>query len=259
MLSYNRVPIRPPAPPARPPAPPASRTGSHRRVRRPSAFTATAGAATVALLAASAGAVATMWPASATSYAAHPQSAPAGNAAPDLPHSSSQVMRIRAVYQASAVRAARSAASRLAAERAQAAAQRAAAERAAQLAAQRRAQQLAAQQKAAQAQAAQVAQQPSGTPQQIAQSMLASYGWGQDQWGCLNQLWQQESSWNVTAANPSGAYGIPQALPASKMASAGSDWQTNATTQIKWGLGYIQSVYGTPCSAWSHEQADGFY
>ena len=88
--------------------------------------------------------------------------------------------------------------------------------------------------------------------------MLASYGW-QDQWGCLDQLWQQESSWSVTAANPSGAYGIPQALPGSKMASAGADWQTDATTQIKWGLGYIQSVYGTPCAAWSHEESAGWY
>ena len=89
--------------------------------------------------------------------------------------------------------------------------------------------------------------------------MLASYGWGQDQWGCLDQLWQQESSWSVTAANPSGAYGIPQALPGSKMASVGADWQTDATTQIKWGLGYIQSVYGTPCAAWSHEESAGWY
>ena len=208
-----------------------------------------------------------MWPASATSSTAPTQSAAAENATPDLPHSSSQVTEIRAVYQASAVRAAQA---RLAAERARLAAQRAAAERAAQLAAQRRAQQLAAERKAQQAKAAQAAQAAqaaaqaaqqaaSQSPQQIAQGMLSSYGWGQDQWSCLDQLWQQESGWSATAQNPSGAYGIPQALPASKMASAGSDWQTNATTQIKWGLGYIQSVYGTPCAAWSHEVADGFY
>jgi hypothetical protein len=204
-----------------------------------------------------------MWPASATSHAAHPQSAPAANVAADLPHSAGQVMEIRAVYQASAVRAARTEARRLAAERTKLAEQRAAAQRRAQqLAAQRRAQQLAAQRRAQQAKAAQAAQQPSsgpsGSPQQIAQAMLASYGW-QDQWGCLDQLWQQESSWSVTAANPSGAYGIPQALPGSKMASAGADWQTDATTQIKWGLGYIQSVYGTPCAAWSHEESAGWY
>jgi hypothetical protein len=73
-------------------------------------------------------------------------------------------------------------------------------------------------------------------------------------------LWNVESGWNVTAANPSsGAYGIPQALPGSKMASAGADWQTNAATQIRWGLGYIKSVYGSPCAAWGHEQVDGWY
>ena len=69
-----------------------------------------------------------------------------------------------------------------------------------------------------------------------------------------------ESGWNVYASNPtSGAYGIPQALPGSKMASAGADWQTDAATQIRWGLGYIQSTYGSPCGAWAHEQADGWY
>jgi hypothetical protein len=79
------------------------------------------------------------------------------------------------------------------------------------------------------------------------------------QWPCLYDLWQQESGWNVYAENPSGAYGIPQSLPGDKMASAGADWQTNPTTQIIWGLGYIKSVYGTPCVAWQHEEADGYY
>lgn len=79
------------------------------------------------------------------------------------------------------------------------------------------------------------------------------------QWPCLYDLWQQESGWNVYAENPSGAYGIPQSLPGDKMASVASDWQTNPTTQIIWGLGYIKSVYGTPCGAWDHEEADGFY
>jgi hypothetical protein len=95
--------------------------------------------------------------------------------------------------------------------------------------------------------------------QGIAYNMLSSFGFGTDQWGCLDDLWQQESSWNVYAENASGAYGIPQALPGSKMASAGPDWESDATTQIKWGLGYIQSVYGTPCGAWDHEVADGWY
>ena len=95
--------------------------------------------------------------------------------------------------------------------------------------------------------------------QGIAYNMLASFGFSTDQWGCLDDLWQQESGWNYEAENPSGAYGIPQALPGSKMASAGPDWQTDPTTQIKWGLGYIKSLYGTPCGAWAHEEADGWY
>ncbi|OAN33604.1 phospholipase [Microbacterium sp. H83] len=86
------------------------------------------------------------------------------------------------------------------------------------------------------------------------------YGWGDDQFSCLNSLWTKESGWNYKAYNASGgATGIPQALPGSKMASAGSDWQTNAATQIAWGLGYISSVYGTPCSAWGHSQASNWY
>ena len=72
-------------------------------------------------------------------------------------------------------------------------------------------------------------------------------------------LWNHESGWRVHAANGSGAYGIPQALPGSKMGSAGPDWQNNAETQIKWGLGYIASRYGTPCGAWSSWQANGWY
>jgi hypothetical protein len=101
---------------------------------------------------------------------------------------------------------------------------------------------------------------PSGSPQQIAMSMLGSYGWSSGQFSCLDSLWNEESGWNVFASNPtSGAYGIPQALPGSKMASAGPDWQSDAATQIRWGLGYIQSIYGSPCGAWAHEQADGWY
>jgi hypothetical protein len=100
----------------------------------------------------------------------------------------------------------------------------------------------------------------SGSPQQIAEGMLGSYGWSSSQFSCLQPLWNAESGWNVSASNPSsGAYGIPQALPGSKMASAGPDWQTSAATQIRWGLGYIRSVYGSPCGAWSHEQAYGWY
>ncbi|HEY0168790.1 MAG TPA: ubiquitin-like domain-containing protein [Jatrophihabitans sp.] len=99
----------------------------------------------------------------------------------------------------------------------------------------------------------------SGTAQQIAAGMVSARGWGSDQFSCLVSLWNKESGWRTTAANPSGAYGIPQALPGNKMASAGADWQTNASTQITWGLGYIAEVYGTPCSAWAHSQATNWY
>ena len=98
------------------------------------------------------------------------------------------------------------------------------------------------------------------TPQQIAKAMLRSFGWWQGQFSCLEPLWAHESGWNVTAYNPwSGAYGIPQALPAIKMATAGLDWQTSAVTQIRWGLRYIKGVYGSPCGAWAHEQETGWY
>jgi hypothetical protein len=104
------------------------------------------------------------------------------------------------------------------------------------------------------------APQPSGSPQKIAAAMLGSYGWSSGQLGCLVSLWNLESGWNVYATNPSsGAYGIPQALPGSKMASAGPNWQSDAATQIRWGLGYIKSIYGSPCGAWSHERATGWY
>ncbi|MBR4399505.1 MAG: G5 domain-containing protein [Aeriscardovia sp.] len=95
-----------------------------------------------------------------------------------------------------------------------------------------------------------------GNPQKIAQQMLEEHGWGAEQFTCLVELWQKESGWNVTAENPSGAYGIPQALPGSKM---GPGWQTSATVQISWGLEYIATRYGTPCGAWAHEVADNWY
>jgi len=108
--------------------------------------------------------------------------------------------------------------------------------------------------------AASAAAVASGSPQQIAQAMLASFGWSSSQFSCLDPLWAHESGWSVTAYNAgSGAYGIPQALPGSRMASAGPDWQTNAATQIRWGLEYIKGTYGSPCGAWDHEQATGWY
>ncbi|WP_231907679.1 aggregation-promoting factor C-terminal-like domain-containing protein [Oerskovia enterophila] len=99
-----------------------------------------------------------------------------------------------------------------------------------------------------------------GSSKAIAKSLAAQRGWGDDQFACLDLLWMKESKWNATAENrSSGAYGIPQALPGSKMASAGADWRTNPATQITWGLGYIEGRYGTPCGAWSHSQAKGWY
>jgi hypothetical protein len=89
--------------------------------------------------------------------------------------------------------------------------------------------------------------------------MLSQRGWS-GQWGCLNALWQRESSWDFRATNPSsGAYGIPQSLPPHKMADVGADWRTNPQTQIRWGLAYIGWRYGTPCGAWAHSQATGWY
>lgn len=92
------------------------------------------------------------------------------------------------------------------------------------------------------------------------QLMADRYGWGGDQFSCLDSLWTKESGWNYQAYNASsGATGIPQALPGDKMATAGADWQSNAATQIAWGLGYISAAYGTPCSAWGHSQATDWY
>jgi hypothetical protein len=155
--------------------------------------------------------------------------------------------RAAAAHAAAAARAAaRRAEAALAAARA--AAERAAARRAAQQAAARRA-----------ATEPAVTRVPSGTPQRIAELMLVQFGWA-GQFSCLSALWSQESSWNVYAENPtSGAYGIPQALPAAKMASAGADWHSDAATQIGWGLGYIRAAYGSPCAAWAHEEAAGWY
>jgi Transglycosylase SLT domain len=98
-----------------------------------------------------------------------------------------------------------------------------------------------------------------GSAKAIAKQLLDAKGWGSDQYNCLVALWDRESGWNVYAANPSGAYGIPQAKPGNKMASAGPNWQSNPRTQIVWGLGYIQGRYSTPCGAWAHSQSSGWY
>ncbi len=99
-----------------------------------------------------------------------------------------------------------------------------------------------------------------GTAKAIAHGMVTAKGWGSAEYDCLVALWNKESHWNVYAHNKSsGAYGIPQAMPGSKMASVGSDWATNPKTQITWGLSYIQGRYGTPCGAWNASQAKGWY
>ena len=100
----------------------------------------------------------------------------------------------------------------------------------------------------------------SGSPREIGLQMVLARGWSEAQFACLDQLYMKESGWNPNAHNSSsGAHGIPQALPGSKMASHGSDWQTNPATQIAWGLDYIAGRYGDPCSAWSFFQAKNWY
>lgn len=97
-------------------------------------------------------------------------------------------------------------------------------------------------------------------PRSLAKPLVAAQGWSDSEYQCLVLLWNRESQWNPYAENASsGAYGIPQSLPGSKMASAGADWRTNPITQINWGIGYIKGRYGTPCSAWAHSNAVGWY
>jgi murein DD-endopeptidase MepM/ murein hydrolase activator NlpD len=96
---------------------------------------------------------------------------------------------------------------------------------------------------------------PAGSPRAIAQSMMPA-----NQFQCFSSIVTKESGWNPRASNPSsGAYGLVQALPGSKMASAGADWRTNPATQIKWGLNYMNSRYGSPCGAWSFWQQNHWY
>lgn len=91
-------------------------------------------------------------------------------------------------------------------------------------------------------------------------AILLDQGFGLEEMPCLDKLWTKESGWNHKARNrSSGAYGIPQALPGSKMATVGDDWEYNPATQILWGLGYIKNRYGTPCKAWAHSSNVGWY
>lgn len=99
-----------------------------------------------------------------------------------------------------------------------------------------------------------------GSNRRIGKEMAAERGWTGDQWTCLNNLWTKESGWSTRSSNSSGtAWGIPQALPGSKMSSEGSDWRTNPRTQIRWGFKYIKSRYGSPCKAWSHFMSHNWY
>lgn len=93
-------------------------------------------------------------------------------------------------------------------------------------------------------------------PQAATQALMGEFGFGPDQWSCLNNLVIGESTWNYRATNPSsGAYGLFQSLPANKMDSVATDWADNPITQIRWGLDYIKRSYGTPCGAWGAWQS----
>jgi hypothetical protein len=98
-------------------------------------------------------------------------------------------------------------------------------------------------------------------PKEIARQILKNkYGYGSGQFDCFNNIIMRESKWDLNATNPSsGAYGIPQALPGSKMATIASDWRTNPATQIIWGIEYMKDRYGSPCSAWGFKASHGWY
>jgi hypothetical protein len=99
-----------------------------------------------------------------------------------------------------------------------------------------------------------------GTAKAYAYNYIQNYEWGLDQYSCLVNLWTRESQWRTLARNPSsGAYGIPQAWPASKMATEGADWMTNPETQVRWGVKYIATRYKTACGAWAHSEVHNWY
>jgi hypothetical protein len=105
-----------------------------------------------------------------------------------------------------------------------------------------------------------LAREPQGA-KQVAKALIAEkYQWGEEQYSCLNKLWTKESHWNYKARNKvSGAHGIAQALPATKMEIVGTDWRTNPVTQISWGLKYINERYDSPCKAWSKFKRSRWY
>jgi len=104
------------------------------------------------------------------------------------------------------------------------------------------------------------ARNPLGAKKYAKSFALANYSWGDQQYTCLNKLWNRESHWNYKARNPrSGAHGIAQALPATKMEIIATDWRTNPLTQIQWGLRYIEARYDTPCKAYAKFQRSRYY
>jgi hypothetical protein len=105
-----------------------------------------------------------------------------------------------------------------------------------------------------------IARVPDGARAVAKEIAQSKYGWGSFQFACLNKLWTKESNWRYKARNKSsGAHGIPQALPATKMESIGTDWRTNPVTQISWGLRYIEVRYETPCKAYKKFQRSNWY
>ncbi len=104
------------------------------------------------------------------------------------------------------------------------------------------------------------AREPMGAKRFAKEMMANEYGWDEEQYKCLNRLWTKESHWNYKARNPrSGAHGIAQALPATKMEKVGTDWRTNPITQIQWGLLYISERYDEPCAAWTKWRKSRYY
>jgi hypothetical protein len=105
-----------------------------------------------------------------------------------------------------------------------------------------------------------LARTPDGAREVTKVLMDEKYGWGEKQYACLDDLWIKESNWNYRASNKrTGAHGIPQALPATKMEVVGTDWRTNPVTQISWGLRYIDIRYDTPCKAWAKFKRFNYY
>ena len=111
---------------------------------------------------------------------------------------------------------------------------------------------------AARASRSERATSPTGA-RSLGRQLAADHGWSAAQFTCLDSLWTNESGWQIHAQNSSGAYGIPQALPGTRMSTAGSNWRNSAETQIRWGLDYIDARYGSPCGAYQHWRSHRWY